>query len=58
MQLRGLCFLCDQPYERGHNCNSTDKQLLLVEVLGDEEESGGIATFDGELEFDGNELIP
>ena len=30
---KGLCFLCDQPYERRHKCNSSGKQLFLVEVL-------------------------
>jgi len=35
---KGLCFLCDQPYERGHKYSSSTKQLFLVEVLGDDEE--------------------
>jgi len=55
---KGLCFLCDQPYERGHKCNSTGKKSFLVEVLADKEESRGIETFDGELEFNEEELIP
>ena len=29
-----------------------------MEVLGDEKESGGTETFDGELEFNKEELIP
>ena len=36
---KGLCFLCDQPYERGHKCASKGKRLFLVEVLGEEEEA-------------------
>ena len=56
---KGLCFLCDQPYERGHKCSNTGKQLFLVEVLGDEE---GVAdeevVFNGEVEFEAEELTP
>jgi len=31
---KGLCFLCDQPYKRGHKCSSSRKQLFLVKVSG------------------------
>ncbi|KAJ8446939.1 hypothetical protein Cgig2_026437 [Carnegiea gigantea] len=36
---KGLCFLCHQPFERGHKCGYKEKQLFLVEVLGEEEEA-------------------
>ena len=29
---RGLCYFCDQPYERGHKCPTKKAQLFLVEV--------------------------
>ena len=56
---KGLCFLCDQPYERGHKCSSPTKQLFLVEVLveGEEETVGG-NTFTGEVEFEEEEVVP
>ena len=50
--------MSDQPYERGHKCNSTGKQLFLVEVLGDEEETEEDGIFNGEAEFEGEELTP
>jgi len=45
---KGLCYFCDQPFERGHKCATKGKQLFLVEVsdevgevmeeVGDEQE--------------------
>ena len=35
---KGLCFLYDQPFERGHQCAIKGKQLFLVEVLSEDEE--------------------
>ena len=29
---KGLCYFCDQPYERGHKCPTKQSQLFLVEV--------------------------
>ena len=58
---KGLCFICDQPYERGHKCSSVGKQLFLVEVLGEEDEEGettGTKPFAGEMEFEGAEVTP
>jgi len=58
---KGLCFLCDQPYERHHRRSSSGKQLFSVEVLGEEEEENehqGVDTFTGEIEFEGAEMLP
>ncbi|VFQ81961.1 unnamed protein product [Cuscuta campestris] len=33
---KGLCYFCDQPYERGHKCATRKTQLFLVEIPGDE----------------------
>jgi len=41
---KGLCFFCDQPYERGHKCNIKKTQLFLIEIPGVEEDEE-----DGEL---------
>ena len=47
-----LCFLCGQPFERGHKCANKERQLFLIEVFGEYEEDPVITeTFDGELEF-------
>lgn len=35
---KGLCYFCDQPYERGHRCKFKEPQLFTVEVPGDEVE--------------------
>jgi len=56
--LRDCVFLCDQPFEKGHKYSSTTKQLFLVEVLGEEEESMEAKIFNGEVEFDDEELVP
>lgn len=50
---KGLCFFCDQPYERGHRCPNKGKQLFLIKVIGEEEkEDLEVAEpFDRELEF-------
>ena len=55
---KGLCFLCDQPFERGHKCSSLTKQLFLVGVLGDEEETGEEGIFTGEVNFVEEEVEP
>ena len=55
---KGLCFLCDQPFERGHKCSSPIKQLFLVEVLGEGEEAGEAGIFKGKVAFDEEELVP
>lgn len=58
---KGLCYYCDQPFERGHKCGNKGKQLYLVEVMGEEDEvtdsgkfTGEVDTgdFTGEVEFD------
>ena len=35
---KGLCFFCDQPYERGHRCNIKKTQLFLIEIPGEDDE--------------------
>ena len=61
---KGLCFLCDQPFERGHKCSSPTKQLFLVEVLEDEAEAeaeaeaGEAGILNGKVEFNDDELVP
>jgi len=35
---KGLCFFCDQPYEKGHKCDIKKTQLFLIEIPGIEEE--------------------
>ena len=55
---KGLCFLCDQPDERGHKCANKGKQLFLIEVLDDKEEKEGQEVFDGTMEFDHEEATP
>ena len=32
---KGLCYFCDNPYERGHRCPTKRSQLFLVEVPAD-----------------------
>ena len=34
---KGLCYFCDQPFERGPKCGSKEKQLFLVELMDDPE---------------------
>lgn len=57
---KGLCFFCDQTFERGHKCATNGKQLFLIEVLGKEEEEDLelVETFDGKLEFELEEAFP
>ncbi|KAJ8448553.1 hypothetical protein Cgig2_012197 [Carnegiea gigantea] len=31
---KGLCFFCDQTYEKGHQCNNRKTQLFLIEIPG------------------------
>ncbi|XP_074378145.1 uncharacterized protein LOC141719664 [Apium graveolens] len=57
---KGLCYFCDQKYERGHKCKFKEPQLFTVEVPGervrnfennwDTEEEGSV-----ELECEGEE---
>ena len=35
---KGLCFCCDQPYERGHKCNIKKTQLFLIKIPGQDDE--------------------
>ena len=37
MRLKGLCFNCDEPFARGHQC----KKLFFIEFIDDEEEFVG-----------------
>ena len=32
---KGLCYYCDQPFDKGHKCGTKGKQLFLVEVMDD-----------------------
>jgi len=32
--IKGLCYYCDQPYEKGHQCQIKRTQLCLVKVPG------------------------
>ena len=34
---RGLCFICDKPYSKGHNCGFKEPHLFTIEVYGEEE---------------------
>uniref|UniRef100_A0A803KXU1 MADS-box domain-containing protein n=1 Tax=Chenopodium quinoa TaxID=63459 RepID=A0A803KXU1_CHEQI len=36
-QLKGLCYFCDQPYERNHKCPLKQTQLFIVEIPGEDE---------------------
>jgi len=36
---KGLCYFCDQPYERGHKCATKSTQLFLVEIPGGSSEA-------------------
>jgi len=56
--VRGLYFLYDQPFERGHKCVSKGKQLFLVEVLEEGDDPGGISTVEEEVAFEAEEGIP
>ncbi|VFQ67546.1 unnamed protein product [Cuscuta campestris] len=56
---KGLCYFCDEPYEKGHKCQTRKTQLFLVEIPGDdlandEEE----ALLDGHNEFEILETEP
>ena len=35
---KGLCYFCDQAYERGHKCKFRENQLFTVEVPGEVEQ--------------------
>lgn len=37
-QLKGECYFCDKPYERGHKCNLRQTQIFLIEIPAFEEE--------------------
>jgi len=39
---KGLCYFCDNPYERGHRCPTKRSQLFLVEVPADTLEEDGL----------------
>lgn len=54
---KGLCFFCDQPYEKRHRCNNKKTQLFLIEIPGEEDEEmaelvGETAEDIGEIEDD------
>lgn len=37
---KGLCYFCDQKYDKNHKCNFRGSQIFTVEVEGyDEDES-------------------
>ena len=36
---KGLCYFCNQPFNRGHKCGSKGKQLFFVDVLDEDEEA-------------------
>lgn len=35
---KGLCYYCDQPFDKGHKCGSKTTQVFLVEVPGEDEQ--------------------
>jgi len=35
---KGLCYFCDQPYTRGHQCQNKKTQLFLVEIPDTDQE--------------------
>ncbi|CAO2838144.1 unnamed protein product [Amaranthus hypochondriacus] len=37
---KGLCYLCDKPYTRGHKCGFKEPQLFTIEVLADDKDEG------------------
>ena len=51
---KGLCYCCDQPFERGHKSGNKEKQLFLVEVMdevdGEEEVDKDVGEADNEVE--------
>ena len=56
---KGLCYYCDEPFDKGHKCGSKTTQLFLVKVPGEEgEESDEIHEFAGEIDFASEELEP
>lgn len=49
---KGLCYYCDQKYERGHRCSFKEKQLFTVEIPSClHEDSGGDEQGESDLEF-------
>ena len=50
---KGLCFFCDQPYERGHKCNIKKTQLFLIEIPEIEEDE----VDSDRVEEEGKELV-
>jgi len=56
---QGLCYCCDQPFEKGHKCGSKTTQLFLVEVPREEEgECDATNEFSGEIDFDSEDIDP
>uniref|UniRef100_A0A803L3P0 Ty3 transposon capsid-like protein domain-containing protein n=1 Tax=Chenopodium quinoa TaxID=63459 RepID=A0A803L3P0_CHEQI len=58
-QLKGLCYFCDQPYERNHKCPLKQTQLFLVEIPGEDDSDGeDTAEVDLSLEEELNNMDP
>ena len=56
---KGLCYYCNQPFDKGHKCRSRTTQLFLVEVPGeDEQDREDTHEFSGEIDFDSREMEP
>jgi len=55
---KGLCYYCDQPFDKGHQCASKSTQLFLVEVPGEDDKDSGTGEFSREVNFDLEEMEP
>jgi len=50
---KGLCYFCDQLYERGHKCPTKKSQLFLVEVPAEVDEDEGVDEHNDSTEVEG-----
>jgi len=55
---KGLCYFCDQPLERGHKCGNKEKQLFLVEVMGEVDGKEEVDKDVGEAENEMENIVP
>ena len=56
---KGLCYYCDQPFDKGHKCGSKTTQIFHVKVPGkDEHTNADTHEFSREIEFDSGKVEP
>ncbi|CAH9093858.1 unnamed protein product [Cuscuta epithymum] len=58
---KGLCYYCDQPYNKEHVCNHKGTQFFLVEITGnqlEEDKEEEIITQEGNVEYNMQEEEP